>query len=168
MGDEAAPLGTARPVRPRVGVKALVISDGSVLCVRKRDADGDICSFPGGGQEPGETLVEAVRRELREETGLDVRVGELLFVREYIGKHHEHARTDAQIHVVDHLFLCTLRDPSLPLQALDPDPDQAGVEWLPVDQLAGYRFFPRTLIPHLVEIARGNRPSAPVYVGDVN
>ncbi len=155
-------------MRPTVGVKAIVIHDGRLIVVKKQDDIGAMYSFPGGSQHAGETLAQAVRREFLEEAGQDIEVGDLVFVREYIGKHHEHARTDAQIHVVDHLFLCTLRDPSLPLQALDPDPDQAGVEWLPVDQLASYRFFPRTLIPHLVEIARGNRPSAPVYVGDVN
>lgn len=84
MNQPAQATGTgAAPARPRVGVKALVIRGGLLLCVRKRDESGDICSFPGGGQEPGETLVEAVRREFREEVGLDVEVGELLFVREY-------------------------------------------------------------------------------------
>lgn len=155
-------------MHPRVGVKAIIIHDGRLVAVKKHDERGPLYSFPGGGQEAGETLVQAVRREVREETGRDVHVGQLLFVREYIGKNHEHAETDTAVHVVDHLFLCALHDPLAPLHALAPDADQAGVEWLPVARLADYRFFPRTLIPHLIEIARGTPLSGPIYVGDVN
>ena len=182
MTDEAVRLSASRPAQLRVGVKALVISGRSVLCVRKRDDAGDICSFPGGGQEPGETLAEAVRRELREETGLDARVGELLFVREYIGRNHEFAATDAGVHVVDHLFRCTLlseaghapadeTDTAAQPTAFAPtsaDPGQVAVEWLPVETLDEHPFRPRALQPYLREIARGGRSSAPLYVGDVN
>ena len=116
-----------------------MLGDGQLLCVRKRDDSGDICSFPGGGQEPGETLVEAVRREVREEVGREVEVGELLFVREYIGRNHEFAATDAGVHVVDHVFRCTLlperspnragakvEEPPAVFRPVDADPDQVG------------------------------------------
>ena len=44
-----------------------------------------------------------------------------------------------------------------------------GVEWVPIDQLHSCRFFfPRTLIPAVVELARGRSGSIPIYVGDVN
>ncbi len=92
-------------MHPRVGVKAIIIQDGQLLTVKKHDDRGPLYNFPGGGHETGETLVQAVRREVREETGQEVHVGRLLFVREYIGKNHEHAETDADVHVVDHLFL---------------------------------------------------------------
>jgi len=164
-----------------VGVKALVLRDGQLLCVRKRDDSGDICSFPGGGQEPGETLVEAVRREVREEVGREVEVGELLFVREYIGRNHEFAATDAGVHVVDHVFRCTLlpersrnragakvEEPPAAFRPVDADPDQVGVEWLPVEALDEYPFRPRALQGHLRALARGDGPLTPFYVGDVN
>ncbi len=169
---------TGGSARPRVGVKALVLRGGLLLCVRKRDAAGDICTFPGGGQEPGETLADAVRREVREEVGRDVRVGELLFVREYIGKNHEFASMDARVHVVDHVFRCTL----LPEETegtdedfaasrfvpLAPDPGQVAVEWLPVEALDDYPFRPRALQEHLRALARGDGPHPAIYVGDVN
>jgi len=162
-------------VQSRVGVKALVIRGGLLLCVRKRDGLGDICSFPGGGQELGETLVEAVRREFWEEVGFDVEVGELVFVREYIGRNHEFASSDTLVHVVDHIFRCTLL-PRLTGTEEHPacfvpfgaDPDQVAVEWLPVEALDEFPFRPRALQEQLRALARGDGPLTPLYVGDVN
>lgn len=152
-----------------VGVSALIVHDNRLIIVRKEDATGVSYILPGGRQEGGETLEQALQREVWEETGQIIHVGELLWVREYIGKHHEYAETDAQVHVVDHLFRCSPQDDVRPLHPVAPDPDQVGVEWVAVDQLPGYRFFfPRTLIPTIVELARGTSKPIPVYVGDVN
>ena len=73
------------PHRPVVGVGGVVISNGRALLV-KRGApplEGQ-WSIPGGMLETGETLLEGVRRELAEETGLEVRVVELIEVFERI------------------------------------------------------------------------------------
>ncbi|SNR89436.1 NUDIX domain-containing protein [Geodermatophilus saharensis] len=58
-------------------VGAVVLDDaGRLLLVRRRNAPGrGLWSVPGGRVEPGESLVAAVAREVREETGLQVRVG---------------------------------------------------------------------------------------------
>ena len=64
----------------RVSAKALVIRDGCMLAIRLRDADGEFCIMPGGGQIPGELLPAAAEREVAEETGLAVRAGEIVFV----------------------------------------------------------------------------------------
>ena len=73
------------PDAPVVGVGGVVLLEGCVLLIRRgsEPLKGQ-WSIPGGTLELGETLEEGVRRELREETSLDVRVLELIEVFERI------------------------------------------------------------------------------------
>ncbi len=73
------------PERPLVGVGAVIIEDGRVLLVeRAQSPQQGAWSLPGGLLEAGERLQEAVRREVREETGLEVEVLSLAGVFERI------------------------------------------------------------------------------------
>ena len=73
------------PDRPVVGVGGVVIHEGCALLIRRgsEPLKGQ-WSIPGGTLELGETLEEGVRRELREETALDVRVLDLIEIFERI------------------------------------------------------------------------------------
>ena len=51
-------------------------SDGRILLIRR--TDNDYWSIPGGGVEPGESVSQAVTREVREETGIDCEVSGLV------------------------------------------------------------------------------------------
>lgn len=60
-----------------LSARALVTnSHGQILLVRQ----GDVWITPGGHIRPGETIAEAAKREIREETGLDVEPNEFMFV----------------------------------------------------------------------------------------
>src|SRR5580658_10438409 len=79
--------GRTYPSRPVLAVSAAIIRDGKVLIVRRaRPPAAGVYTLPGGGVEAGETLVEAVRREVREETALDVEPVALAGYREAIGR----------------------------------------------------------------------------------
>jgi 8-oxo-dGTP diphosphatase len=76
------------PALPILAVSAAIIRDGKVLIVRrasKPPAPG-LYTLPGGVVEVGETLEEAVMREIREETALTIEPVALAGYREAIGK----------------------------------------------------------------------------------
>ena len=61
------------PDRPYLAVSAVVVRDGEFLAVRRaRPPMQGLFTLPGGGVETGESLAEAVRREVLEETGLTI------------------------------------------------------------------------------------------------
>jgi 8-oxo-dGTP diphosphatase len=61
------------PTRPYLAVSAAIFRDGKVLIVRRARAPAHgLYTLPGGGVELGETLEQAVIREIREETALDI------------------------------------------------------------------------------------------------
>ncbi|HEY4238193.1 MAG TPA: NUDIX hydrolase [Kofleriaceae bacterium] len=72
---------------PTVAVGAIVFDRESrvLLVQRGKDPGAGLWTVPGGKQEPGETLAQAVAREVREETGLTVEVGPLSCVVERMG-----------------------------------------------------------------------------------
>jgi len=79
----AVPQGDERryPERPFVGVGVVVWRDQSVLLIeRGRPPRQGQWSLPGGVQQLGETVFEAARREVREETGLEIEVVDIVAV----------------------------------------------------------------------------------------
>lgn len=70
----------------RNSAKAIIISGEKVLLTKNQDNDGYFYLFPGGGQEHGETIHQTLKRECIEEIGQQAEIGELLHIREYIGK----------------------------------------------------------------------------------
>ncbi len=70
------------PLHFRVGAYGLLVADGRILLTRTITRSGILNNFPGGAIELGEAPLAALVRELREETGLVVRPGELVHATE--------------------------------------------------------------------------------------
>ena len=69
----------------RINVRGVIYRDHKILAVKHRKTNGteaDYWAIPGGGLDPLESLHDGVRRELLEETGIDAKVGKLLFVQQ--------------------------------------------------------------------------------------
>jgi 8-oxo-dGTP diphosphatase len=140
----------ARPVRPVLSVAAVVVHDGRVLLIRRAKApDAGEWSIPGGAVELGESLEDALRREIREETGLDVAVGRLLEIYERV------ERDDAgaiQFHYVVVDYRCTLTGGELragddALEAVFADPADLD------------RYALRPSVLQVIASARGSTPA---------
>ena len=73
------------PDRPIVGVGAVVFKGEQVMLIRRGKAPRKgQWSLPGGGVELGETTSDAIRREIQEETGLDVELAGIIDSVDYI------------------------------------------------------------------------------------
>ena len=116
---------------PQVVVGAIVIHDGRLLMVRRaNDPSRGLWTVPGGRVNPGEYLAEAARREVAEETGVEVEVGELLGVLEVIGD---------EWHYVIHDYLATVTgDPTV--TAAD---DAEEARWVPLKEVSLLECTPR-------------------------
>jgi ADP-ribose pyrophosphatase YjhB (NUDIX family) len=113
--------------RPVVGVGAVARRGDDLLMVRRGHGPAaGRWSIPGGHVEAGETLHEALVREVHEETGLEVVVDRFLGWAEHIGDDPE------PFHIVILDFEVTPLDPRQPLRAGD---DAAEAVWVPVHEV---------------------------------
>jgi 8-oxo-dGTP pyrophosphatase MutT (NUDIX family) len=116
---------------------AIVDADGRLLLIEQERPRGREWRLPGGGVEPGESMVEAAVREAREETGLAVRIGRLVALDEYWH--------DGQLIGFRCIFLAVM-DPSG--QAVVLPVEDGGVQFL------DHRWVSRLELPTLAPIGR--------------
>jgi ADP-ribose pyrophosphatase YjhB (NUDIX family) len=136
------------PPRPIVGVGVVVWHDDRVLLVRRgKPPRRGQWSLPGGAQQLGETVAEAARREVREEVGLEVELGEIIATVDMIERDPEH-RVRYHYTLID--FTAEAMSP-----ALCPGSDAADARWFELAEIDGLGLWSETV--RIIELARERR-----------
>lgn len=139
---------TGNPQHPVVGVGVVVWKGDQVLLIRRGKAPMQgRWSLPGGRQELGETTRETAVREVREETGLDIRLGNLLDVVDTV-------RRDETGSVTLHYTLVDFDADWLAGAPVAGD-DAADAQWVDADDLEGRDLWRETL--RIITLSRRRR-----------
>jgi len=142
LDDPAAP--KANSIVPAVSV---VVPDdqGGILLIRR--TDNRYWSVPGGGMEPGESVREAARREVKEETGIDCEVSGLVGI--YSNPRHVAAYDDGEVR--QEFSICLAG--RLLGGSLRTSSESSEVRFVPVADLPSYEIHPsiRMRISHYLE-----------------
>ncbi|MBS7643099.1 NUDIX hydrolase [Candidatus Bathyarchaeota archaeon] len=126
------------PDRPVAGVGALIIKDGHVLLIKRgADPGKGRWSLPGGVVELGESVRDAVIREVKEECGLDVEVKDIADVVDYMSR-DESGRVRFHYILID--FYVEVKGGTL-----KPASDALEVNWIPIDRVHEHQVTKTTL-----------------------
>jgi len=118
-------------------VRAIIIKDGKLLSMHRNKFGKEYYTLIGGGVDVGETLEQAIIREVMEETGLTVASARQVFIED-----------GGDMYGLQNIFLCDIVGNATP--ALRPDSEEAEINklgqntyeplWLPLDQLKNVPF----------------------------
>lgn len=145
----------------RNAVRALVVREERMLLLRKEGyPDGERYALPGGAQDLGETLEQALQRECQEEIGTQVQIGPLVHVADYFKQRDTDPPSTR--HLVEFLFHCRVPDDYTPRNGHHPDKHQVEVTWVETAQLDRLPLFPRSIVPYLVNL---QDPERAIYLG---
>ncbi|MCK0119261.1 NUDIX domain-containing protein [Loktanella sp. F6476L] len=123
---------------PRLAVRAVLVHDNRLLLVNAWGGGDDLWCAPGGGVEPHASLPDNLHREIMEETGLEVAIGEVCLVNEF----NDVAR---DYHQVDVYFRCTLRAGVLSDDWQDPEGIVTSRRWVTRAEMAKMQVKPDSL-----------------------
>ena len=121
-------------------VAAIIIKDNQVYATQRGYGEfKGWWEFPGGKTEDGESLEDALKREIREELGAEIEVGELLDTVEW---------DYPNFHLTMHCFVCALLSDTLQLNEHEAD------AWLGAESLHSVKWLPADegLIPRIQEL----------------
>lgn len=143
---------SAPPIR--VSVRAAIIREDKVLLVECDQAPfGVHYNYPGGGVDYGESLTDALLREVWEETRAEIAILHLLHIWELVPDITAH---DRQQQEVSFLFRCVLKEGNEPRMPDTPDTFQTDVRWVPLSELSSLPLLP-TISPVLFAALRDSR-----------
>lgn len=129
-----------------------MIEDGKILIVKQKVSKERQWSLPGGRAEQGETLEEAVVREMKEETGFDTKIVKLLYL-------CDKPNADPPLLHVTFLLRKTGGHLTLPTNEYDENPI-SDVRMIPIISLPNYQFSEQ-----FTQLALNHFPDSGSYMG---
>lgn len=136
-----------------VRVTGILIENDRLLVVKQRLSGSRAWSLPGGRLERGESVEQGLKREMKEETGLDVRVERLLYL----------CDVDSSGNTVLHITFLLTRESgelTLPTNEFDANPIH-DVRFVPINELTCYGFSDR-----FVQLVKNGFPDSGSYAKD--
>ncbi len=143
---------------PRVRVAAIIQRRGRILLVSHEKDGQTYWLLPGGGVDFGESIAEALVREVWEETGLPIALGDVVLVNDSIAP-------DAHRHQINLYFTATCSEEAAP-EPQTADKRLTGASFVPIDQLEELDLRPDIRVP-LRRLLHGDGPLAPRYLGNI-
>jgi len=126
------------PINPIPAVGTVVFKDGLVLLIqRNKPPKAKEWSIPGGAQNLGETLIQAAAREVREETGVEIKNITLVDAVDYIKK-------DDKDDILYHYSLVDYTADYLSGDLIAGD-DALAAKWVSISELASYNLWQATV-----------------------
>ncbi|MBC7329958.1 NUDIX hydrolase [bacterium] len=143
-----------KPQELKLRAACVLIDDGKILLARHKRGEKEYWTLPGGGLEKGERIVDCLKRELWEESGLKIEVGEILFVFDVI---------EPERHVVTIVFRARKIGGEFKPKNVPIGPRLVGMNFIPLGKIKEIELIP----PLGEEIEKSlNRPGVP-YLGDL-
>ena len=144
-----------------LGVRVIIIKNNKVVLVRQRKPNGrDVYIFPGGGIQKKEGIFSSAKREVKEETGLEIKTNKLLYIKELFSPN---------LHSLEFYVLAKISKGKLKL-GQDPELEKnrqvlKEVLWVPINTLEKLNFYPRELKKKLYRDWKRNFQNITNYLG---
>ena len=117
----------------KVALKAVITSGEKVLVLRDPREEREIWELPGGRLNKEELIEEGLAREVKEELGIDIAVGEVLYMTQFF--QHSEQRNALVI-----VFIATMQNPDQEIM-LEPG-EVSEIRWVNEDEAEKLEFFP--------------------------
>ena len=136
-------------IRPRVRVAGILIEDDRILLIEHTKNNRKYWLVPGGGVDWGESAAEALIREFKEETSLDIEVEKFLFISETIAP-------DKQKHVINLYFKIKKAENSSNIMKLGEEEMLTDLRFIPEDEIKNIKLYPNIKEKLIKLLNKGN------------
>jgi 8-oxo-dGTP pyrophosphatase MutT (NUDIX family) len=125
--------------------KAFVVHENKLLLVRKADSDPSHpgkWEVPGGRMNFGEEVDEHIKRETREEVGIEISPGPPFYIWQWVLRREDEAGHPYRMQVVAVARLCTPNSQQLSSEGRVDEDHLGEMEWTDISKLSQYEFIP--------------------------